>query len=113
MDQRREAIQYGVFLSTGETGGEGSMHHFCHSVMGSLVDYDKTRGRELEKTLGAYFEFNGNVRAISEALYTHYNTIPCRLQRIQELTGMNLEDEDDRYCLQTALKVKRFLNKEY
>jgi purine catabolism regulator len=46
---------------------------------------------------------------MSELLFTHYNTVLYRMNRIQEITGKNLENEGDRYGLQTALKIMKIL----
>ncbi|WDU82417.1 helix-turn-helix domain-containing protein [Caloramator sp. Dgby_cultured_2] len=43
---------------------------------------------------------------MSEVLYTHYNTILYRLQRIKEITGLDVEKENDRLCLHLALKIR-------
>ena len=48
---------------------------------------------------------------MSDALYTHYNTILYRINRINEITGMNLDDPNDRLNLEIALKIKELLVK--
>ncbi len=47
---------------------------------------------------------------MSEKLFTHYNTVLYRINRIQEITGKSLDDEGERYGLQTALKIMRILD---
>ncbi len=67
------------------------------------------KSTELVKTLKAYFEYNGNLTRMSEKLYTHYNTILYRINRINEITGMNLDDPNDRLNLEIALKISELL----
>lgn len=77
----------------------------------NLVEYDSKKSTELVKTLEAYFQHNGNLKKMSDSLFTHYNTILYRLSRIKEITGMNLENAKDRLNLEIALKIKLLLNK--
>jgi transcriptional regulator, CdaR family len=46
---------------------------------------------------------------MSETLYTHYNTILYRINRIQEITGANLNDSNDRLNLEIALKIRQMI----
>lgn len=83
---------------------------FYKTTLEPLVLYDRKRDTELVKSLIVYFETNGNLKRMSETLFTHYNTVLYRINRIQEITGKNLEDEGDRYGLQTALKIMKILD---
>ncbi len=83
---------------------------FYNETLKPLVVYDRRRDTELVKSLMYYFEMNGNLKKMSEKLFTHYNTVLYRVNRIQEITGKNLDDEEDRYGLQTALKIMKVLN---
>jgi purine catabolism regulator len=82
---------------------------FYKITLKNLVDYDKKRDTHLIDTLESYFEANGNLRKMSEDLYTHYNTILYRMNRIEEITEKKLGLEKDRYALQTALKIRKLL----
>lgn len=46
---------------------------------------------------------------MSENLYTHYNTVLYRINRIKEITGLNLDDPNDRLNLEIALKIRELL----
>jgi purine catabolism regulator len=84
--------------------------NFYKTTLEPLVLYDRKRDTELVKSLMIYFETNGNLKKMSELLFTHYNTVLYRINRIQEITGKDLENEGDRYGLQTALKIMRILD---
>jgi purine catabolism regulator len=81
------------------------LHDFYEKTLSSLVKYDNKKDTELVKTLKVYYEANGNLKKMSEKLFTHYNTVLYRVNRIQEITKCNLENEKHRYSLQTALKI--------
>lgn len=83
---------------------------FYNATLKPLVDYDRKRDTELVKSLIVYFETNGNLKKMSELLFTHYNTVLYRMNRIQEITSKSLDTERDRYGLQTALKIMKILD---
>lgn len=83
---------------------------YCYTIE-SIVEYDKRKSTELIKTLEAYFSCNGNLKKMSKMLFTHYNTISYRINRIEEITGISLENANERLSLEIALKIKQFLNK--
>ena len=87
------------------------LEDFYNTTLKPLTDYDSKKSTELVKTLGAYFQFNGNLKKMSENLFTHYNTVLYRINRIKEITGMNLDDSNDRLNLEIALKIKELLKK--
>lgn len=78
------------------------LQQFLASVR-PLVQYDQQHGTELVRTLETYFAAKGNVRKVSESLFAHYNTVLYRLQRIEQITGISLEDANGRLYLQVAL----------
>lgn len=96
-------------LNQNQIGEE--LEKFYNTTVKTLVDYDEKKSTELVKTLEAYFEHNGNLKKMSDALFTHYNTILYRVQRINEITGMGLEDPNHRLNLEIALKIKKLLKK--
>ncbi|MEI2266401.1 CdaR family transcriptional regulator [Erwinia sp. CGal63] len=59
----------------------------------------------LRRTLVAWFSHNVQPSATAKALYIHRNTLEYRLNRISELTGLNLSNFDDRLLLYVALQL--------
>jgi sugar diacid utilization regulator len=59
-----------------------------------LVEYDRRRGTELLPTLEVYLESRGNIVRTARTVYAHPNTLRQRLARIEQLSGLDLEDED-------------------
>jgi PucR family transcriptional regulator, purine catabolism regulatory protein len=88
---------------------EKELEKFYNETILPLVEYDKNKDTELVKTLIAYFQANGNLKRMSEHLYTHYNTVLYRLQRIQEITNINLENPHHRLNAQLGLKIFHIL----
>lgn len=59
----------------------------------------------LIRTLHAWFIHNVQPSATAKALFIHRNTLEYRLNRIAELTGLNLAQFDDRLLLYVALQL--------
>jgi len=78
-------------------------------LLGNLVKYDKEKSTELIDTLKNYFKYAGNLKKVSEEMFSHYNTIIYRIQRIKEITGIDFDDYDDRLNLQIALKIHEMI----
>ncbi len=87
------------------------LEQFYNCTIQPLIDYDKKKSTELVKTLEVYFQHNGNLKRMSDTLFTHYNTTLYRLQRLQQITALDLENPKDRLNLEVALKIKRLLKK--
>lgn len=71
-----------------------------------LVDYDRERGSDLVKTLSVYFDAGANASETADRLFLHRNSLLYRLERIGELTGLDLKDPDARLALQLGLLAK-------
>lgn len=100
----------GLYKILSFDGLQGELAEFCKDTIKPLIEYDKVNNSELIKTLKVYFECDGNMKKISEKMYMHYNTIIYRLQKIKDITGMNLENGDSRLNLQIALKAMDLLH---
>jgi purine catabolism regulator len=83
---------------------------FYAQTLAPLVRYDAGHGTELVPTLEAFFAHHGNVSQTAESLYLHRNSLLYRLERIGEITALDLNDPDDRFALQLALKIHPLLN---
>lgn len=82
---------------------------FYKQFIDPLETYDNKRGTELVKTLETYFECNGNFKKISKKLFVHYNTVLYRLNKIQKIVDINLDNPHDRLNMEMALRTKRVI----
>ncbi len=99
-----EFERMGVYRLLVEMEDSKTLRRFRDQVIGPLVEYDREHKSSLVQTISAFFEHHGNVSQTAEELYIHRNTLLYRLERIQELTGQDLDDADMRLALQLALK---------
>jgi GAF domain-containing protein len=75
-------------------------------VITKIADYDRQRQTSLLRTLEEFLRRRGNISATAEALYVHPNTLRQRLRRIQELSGLDLRN-DDWLLIEIAVKIVR------
>jgi len=85
------------------------LEHFCKTWLTDLINYDSRQHSDLLETLRAYFANNGNTALTAKELRIHRNTLAYRLNRIAEITRLDLEDADVRLNLHLALKAYEVL----
>jgi purine catabolism regulator len=85
--------------------GSGELELYFGDYLGQLSRYDDEQGTELVSTLEAFLGNNGNVVQTARALDVHRNTVVYRLERIQEITGADLDSAEDRLNVSVAVKI--------
>lgn len=76
-----------------------------------LVQYDKNQRSQLCQTLYTYLMNNSSVKETAEALFTHYNTITYRLERIERILGFSIRSGEAQFNLRLAFELKRLFGK--
>jgi purine catabolism regulator len=76
--------------------------------LGPLIEHDSSRKGNLVATLRAYLE-TGEQQQAAQRLRVHPNTLRYRLDRIREISGVDLEDPETRLNLAVALRVQALL----
>ncbi|MGV8984136.1 PucR family transcriptional regulator [Clostridium sp.] len=99
----------GLYRILAFEGLQGELIEFCSHTIKPLIEYDKENNSELVKTLKTYFECDGNKKKTSKKMYMHYNTIIYRLQKINDITGLDLENWENRLNLEIALKAMNLI----
>lgn len=82
-----------------------NVRQFTDEVMRPLIEYDTNNHGNLIKTVEAYFYHHGNISQTAESLFIHRNTLLYRMDRVQELTGLQLDQTNMRLALHLALKL--------
>ncbi|WP_158712236.1 PucR family transcriptional regulator [Streptomyces sp. NRRL F-5135] len=73
--------------------------------LADLEDYDAKHGTDLLPTLQSWLEHFGDVAAAARAVHVHKNTLRYRLDRIQQIAGVDLTDPDERFGLMLQLRL--------
>lgn len=58
-------------------------------------------------TMTAFFDHGGDIVRAADAMFMHPNTVRYRLRRIQELSGLDLDDPVDRFVAEFQLRILR------
>ena len=70
-----------------------------------LLEYDERNDSGLTETLEAWLDALGDVRTAAAALFIHTNTLRYRLRRIEEISGLDLADPDQRFAAMLQLRI--------
>jgi sugar diacid utilization regulator len=85
------------------------LQRFYAETVEPLVAYDEQYETDLVRTLEAFLEADGNVAGTAQRLFTHRHTIYYRLERVRELSGLDVSSSDGREKLSLGLKSMRVL----
>ena len=85
----------------------------CHPVVISLADYDRDYQTDLLKVLYTYLRQNCSLAHTAQAMNYHRNTILNKVNKIQEVTGINLSDAEWPEVLLFSCVVYEFMNQTW
>jgi hypothetical protein len=85
------------------------LQRFYEETIAPLSAYDDQYETELVATVEAFLDADGNVAATSQRLFTHRHTVRYRLDRVRELTALDVGSSDGREKLSLGLKAMRVL----
>jgi sugar diacid utilization regulator len=103
-----ETGAYRLLLSAVSDDPE-ELRSFHEETVAPLVAYDAEYETELLRTLETFLDFDGNVAATAQRLFTHRHTVRYRLERVRDLTGHDVSSSDGRERLSLGLKAMRVL----
>ena len=103
-----QVIRYedlGIYRLLLQIGDMHELGQFAEDVLGPLIDYDATHKVELIGTLAAYLHQHESLKQTARVLRVHVNTVAYRIQRIEQLSSLDLADPDDRLIAHVAVKI--------
>lgn len=125
-NQAEEALDLNLRLRNGEAGvypfTDLGLFHWLYllqrddgvaadnryvELISRLVEQDAHKGSALLQTLEGYLDSGGNALETARRFHLHRNTLGHRLQKIEQLCGLQLSDPMSRLNLQVALKFYR------
>jgi sugar diacid utilization regulator len=90
----------------------GELRSFAAEVLGKLAEHEQDHKSEYLSTLACYFRENSSPQRASRLLHVHPNTVAYRIKRIEEITGLQLDNYRDRLIAQVALEILDALPEE-
>src|SRR4051794_39104334 len=85
------------------------LQRFYEETVAPLVAYDDQYETDLVQTLETFLDADGNVAGTAQRLVTHRHTVRYRLERVRDLTGLDVSSTDGRERLGLGLKAMRVL----
>jgi len=89
------------------------LQRFYAETVEPLVAYDEQYDTDLVTTVEAFLDCDGNVAGTAQRLFTHRHTIRYRLERVRDLSGLDVGSSDGREKLSLGLKAMRVLGIAY
>ncbi|MBO7639245.1 MAG: PucR family transcriptional regulator [Treponema sp.] len=101
----------GVYKIFAEVKDLSVLKNFYNEVLGKLDSLGKAKRDDYLATLKLYADFGGRIQKTAEENAAHRNTVNYRIHRISEILGVDLQDSETMYRIQTALHIKNLLDK--
>jgi sugar diacid utilization regulator len=87
------------------------LESFYNETLTRVVAYDSRYGTELVNTLTTYLRNDASTVKTATELFAHRHTIRYRLDRVNELTGLDVDKSEDRESLTLGIKVMQLLGR--
>jgi len=81
-------------------------------ILGPVLEYDAEHDAPLMASLRTYLSYNRSLKATSEALHVHKQTVVYRMRRVEELTGRRLGCMEDIVNFWLALRALDLLDQD-
>ena len=82
------------------------MERIYRNVIGRLEKYDEENNLCLLETLESLVKYDFDINEVAKTMVTHRNTIYRRMERIDEIVGEFLDDNNRKLMLQMAVKMR-------
>ncbi len=111
--RRKKTFDYydelGIYKVLYAVGDKTILRDFYRSVIGKLERYDRQNDSSLTNMLKTYLANNGSLQIAAEKQYVHRNTVTNQMKKIEEITGYNPLDLQDKVELSLAFMIKNIL----
>ena len=114
-DTRRQPIvthfnDLGVYRYLYKIAHMDDLRDVYQDQISRIDNYDRRKNTDLLDTLETYLECAGNLTKTSDRLFVHRNTLIQRLERLQSLCDIDLQERSNWLTLQVAIKVYKLRN---
>ncbi|HZH92988.1 MAG TPA: PucR family transcriptional regulator ligand-binding domain-containing protein [Tissierellaceae bacterium] len=101
--------ELGIYKMLCSFDDRDALQDFIPESLRKLNSYDKDKNNELIDTFEMYLKCNLNAVKTAEELFVHYKTVLYRLNRIKEITGLDIEDRDKMLEIEVGLKIMKIM----
>lgn len=107
-DARSEGRRVGRYGKQFGIGGPRSIveaRAMVNRTLGPLIEYDRERGSELVHSLAVFLRCNRSWQIAATELFVHKQTLVYRIRRVEQLTGLKVNDTATLADLWPAIKA--------
>jgi len=101
--------ELGIFKILYAVNDKTVLRGYYKEIVGKLEAYDAESDSNLMGVLLAYLSNNASLQAVAEQLFMHRNTVTNQLKKIEEITGYNPLEMEDKVKFQMALYIQTIL----
>lgn len=95
-------LKYFTFLFSQELD---NVKEFCWNMLAPLYDQDKQNNSCLFQTLAVLVKYNFNLKETAKSMFIHINTLYYRINKIEQLLGIDMSLANERLNLFTAINA--------
>ncbi|HKJ36615.1 MAG TPA: PucR family transcriptional regulator ligand-binding domain-containing protein [Solirubrobacterales bacterium] len=99
----------GAFTLLLSVQDDEALRTYADNLLAPIEDGEGEYGPELLRSLEAFIERNGQWERAARDLYCHRHTLRYRIKRVEELTGRDLGQAQDRIELWLALRARELV----
>lgn len=100
---------FGPLAALISTAEKKAIRKFLDAQVGPILDHDRRHRMSLLETLKAFVEHEGRYQASADSLGIHVTTLRYRLQRLDELAGIDLTDRARRFDMHLAVRLHELI----
>lgn len=82
---------------------------FYEDTLGPLEEYDNSHTSNLMETLYYYLKHECSIKKTADHEVVHRNTILYKFNKIEQILGISINDEEDKLAILMAFKIHRLL----
>lgn len=100
---------FGPLAALISTAEKKAIRKFLDAQVGPILDHDRRHRMSLLETLKTFVEHEGRYQASADSLGIHVTTLRYRLQRLDELAGIDLTDRARRFDMHLAVRLHELI----
>ena len=97
----------GIYKLLADRKEEEIYPEFVKETLGSLIKYDQENGTEYLDILKSYFENECSIINTARSLYCHKNTMTYKINKIKEILGYEILDNENRMKIMIAIHIMK------
>lgn len=86
-------------------GDRADLQDFARRVLGDVLDYDRDHASDLTQTVEAFLACDCNLQRTAADMFVHPKTVRYRLDKVQEMAGLDFGRQRDRFEAQMAINI--------